>query len=236
MSYGPDQILEGEGNSDYERYIRTSELLRLQKGPDEWVHRDELLFTVVHQTSELWLKLATSEISQSLEYLAAINPKMALRLFPRILLCIEYCHEPLDMLEQMSPWDYQQVRRALGHGSGFDSPGFNSVRKVIPGLWDEFTRLLEAEGLTLLELFLNHEEHDELYRLAEGLFEIDERMYLWRTRHFKVVERSIGAKVSGTQGTPVEVLGRLNSFLFFPELWEIRTTITNYAISQEGEN
>ena len=37
MSYGPDQILEGEGNSDYERYIRTSELLRLQKGPDEWV-------------------------------------------------------------------------------------------------------------------------------------------------------------------------------------------------------
>ena len=96
--------------------------------------------------------------------------------------------------------------------------------------------MLEAEGLTLLELFLNHEEHDELYRLAEGLLEIDERMYLWRTRHFKVVERSIGAKVSGTQGTPVEVLGRLNSFLFFPELWEIRTTITNYAISQEGEN
>ena len=89
MSYGPDQILEGEGTSDYERYIRTSELLRLQKGPDEWVHRDELLFTVVHQTSELWLKLATSEISQSLEYLAANNPKMALRLFPRILLCIE---------------------------------------------------------------------------------------------------------------------------------------------------
>ena len=115
MSYGPDQILDGEGNSDYERYIRTPELLSLQKGPDEWLHRDELLFTVVHQTSELWLKLATSEISQSLEYLAADNPKMALRLFPRILLCTEYCHEPLDMLEQMSPWDYQQVRRPPPH-------------------------------------------------------------------------------------------------------------------------
>ena len=56
---------------------------------------------------------------------------MALRLFPRILLCISYCHDPLDMLEQMSPWDYQQVRRALGHGSGFDSPGFNSLRQSI---------------------------------------------------------------------------------------------------------
>ena len=48
MSYGPDQILEGAGESDYERYIRTPELLSLQKGPGEWLHRDELLFTVVH--------------------------------------------------------------------------------------------------------------------------------------------------------------------------------------------
>jgi tryptophan 2,3-dioxygenase len=236
MSYGPDQILEGAGNSDYERYVRTVELLSLQKSPDEWMHRDELLFAVVHQSSELWLKLVTSEVNQAITYLEEDNPKMALRLFPRILLGIKYCHDQLDMLEQMSPWDYQQVRRALGHGSGFDSPGFNSIRKSVPKLWVQFTRALKNEKLELLDLFLNHQDHDELYRLAEGLLEIDERMFLWRNRHFKVVERSIGSKVSGTQGTPVEILGRLNSFLFFPELWDIRTTITNYAIAQEGEN
>ena len=38
--------------SDYERYLNTEELLRLQKGPAEWVHRDELLFQVVHQSSD----------------------------------------------------------------------------------------------------------------------------------------------------------------------------------------
>ena len=53
MAYGPDQILEGLGNSDYERYIRTPELLALQKGPEQWLHRDELLFTVTHQTLSL---------------------------------------------------------------------------------------------------------------------------------------------------------------------------------------
>lgn len=236
MSYGPDQILAGAGNSDYERYVRTVELLSLQKNPEEWLHRDELLFAVVHQACELWLKLATSEVNQAVEYLAADKPRMALRLFPRILLGIKYCHESLDMLEQMSPWDYQQVRRALGHGSGFDSPGFNAIRLAIPGLWTQFQRALTAANIDLLQLFLHHEEHDELYLLAEALLEVDERMYLWRSRHFKLVERSIGAKVSGTQGTPVEVLGRLNSFIFFQELWDIRTTITNYAISQEGEN
>ena len=54
-------VLPGEARSDYERYLNTEELLALQKGPDEWVHRDELLFQVVHQSAELWLKLATSD-------------------------------------------------------------------------------------------------------------------------------------------------------------------------------
>ena len=48
----------GPGASDYERYLRTDELLALQKTPEEMEHRDELLFQTVHQSSELWLKLA----------------------------------------------------------------------------------------------------------------------------------------------------------------------------------
>ena len=69
MAYGPDQILEGAGNSDYERYIRTVELLSLQPVPETWKHRDELLFTVVHQTSEIWLKHCSAEAIQAVEYL-----------------------------------------------------------------------------------------------------------------------------------------------------------------------
>jgi tryptophan 2,3-dioxygenase len=236
MAYGPDQILEGLGKSDYERYIRTPELLSLQKSPDEWLHRDELLFAITHQTAELWLKLATSEAYQIANYLADGNIRMALRLVPRILLCIQYADEGMAMLDQMTPWDYQQVRRALGHGSGFDSPGFNSIRKAIPTLGKELNRLVEKEGVPLLTIFLEHEKHDELFSLAQALLEIDQAMFMWRQRHFKIVERSIGTKVSGTQGTPVEVLSKLNSFNFFPELWDIRTTITNHAIAEEGEN
>ena len=58
-------LLEGSGASDYERYLRTDELLALQKTPEEWVHRDELLFQTVHQSSELWLKLASSEVEEA---------------------------------------------------------------------------------------------------------------------------------------------------------------------------
>ena len=51
-------VLPGPGASDYERYLRTDELLSLQKPAEERVHHDELLFQTVHQSSELWLKFA----------------------------------------------------------------------------------------------------------------------------------------------------------------------------------
>jgi len=234
MSYGKDQILAGAGNSDYERYLRTEELLSLQKGPDDWVHRDELLFTVVHQSSELWLKLATSELTQAIAHLRENKTPAALRLLKRIAMCIDYTTEQLNMLEEMSPWDYQQVRRALGHGSGFDSPGFNAIRKTMPELAEAFRAQVARSNLSLLELFLKHDEFEDLYQLAERILDVDEQLTLWRAFHFRVVERSIGANVFGTQGTPVEVLGRLRDQTFVPELWAIRTELTNYAVAQEG--
>jgi tryptophan 2,3-dioxygenase len=234
VSYTKPPVLAGSGKSDYENYLRTDELLSLQKDSDQWEHRDELLFTIVHQTSELWLKLASSEVAEAIEKLRKDNLREPQRLLSRAVLCIHQTHNALDMLEKMSPWDYQQVRRALGHGSGFDSPGFNRLRKLIPDLGKEFHRLLQAKDIDLLALFLDDRNQEDLFQLAEWMLELDERVSLWRSRHFKVVERSIGSGVSGTQGTPVEVLERLNSFSFFPELWEIRTQITNYAMEQES--
>lgn len=231
MSSGPDPILEGPGRSDYERYIRTDELLSLQKGPDSWEHRDELLFTVVHQSSELWLKLACSECDEARRLLAltpaAIYP--AVRHLGRVLRCLHYSTEQLDMLEEMTPWDYQQVRLALGHGSGFDSPGFNAIRTRMPDLGRDFFAMVAARGLALRDLYVQHELHDDLHSLAEMLISIDEAFIDWRDRHFRVVERSIGFDVVGTQGTPVQVIGDLRERQFFPELWRVRGELTRYA-------
>ena len=51
----------GRGELDYEKYVRTPELLALQTPPEERVADDELLFQVAHQTQELWLKLLSHE-------------------------------------------------------------------------------------------------------------------------------------------------------------------------------
>jgi tryptophan 2,3-dioxygenase len=225
--YAP--ILEGPGQSDYERYLRTDELLALQKGPDEWVHRDELLFQTVHQSSELWLKHAWVEVEEATRLVEARDVAGALRLLRRANESLSYVMGFLEHLELMSPWEYQEVRRVLGHGSGFDSPGFREIRRVSPPLLDAFNALRRERGLSVLEVYTRGREHEDLYQLAEALTEWDERVGVWRFRHFKVVARIIGEDVVGTQGTPVELLAGLIKHKMYPELWSVRTELTELA-------
>src|SRR5579864_9800854 len=131
-------VLPGLGASDYERYLRTDELLSLQKRPEERVHHDELLFQTVHQSSELWLKLATTEVDEAAERVEQQDLAGAIRLLRRSVLCLQYITTQIEMLNQMSPWEYQQIRVVLGHGSGFDSPGFRRVPKVTQRIWLAF--------------------------------------------------------------------------------------------------
>ena len=227
-------ILPGTAASDYERYLRTDELLSLQKSPDELVHRDELLFTTVHQSSELWLKLAAFEVETAAGLIRDRESAGALRLLRRAHDCLKNVLAALDMLEHMSPWEYTSfVRPLLGHGSGFDSPGFREVRRVSPMLGDAFHRLRRDAGLSVLDVYRFGRDHEELYQLAEALVEWDERVTLWRVRHFKVVERIIGGEVIGTQGTPVELLGKLIHKQLYPELWSVRNDLTNLAKREE---
>jgi tryptophan 2,3-dioxygenase len=215
-------VLPGQGASDYERYLRTDELLALQKTPEEMTHRDELLFQTVHQSSELWLKLATTEVDDAAALLEQGQVEPAVRLVRRAVLSIELITKQLDMLEQMDPWEYQQIRVVLGHGSGFDSPGFRRVPKVTQRIAQAFNRVLEGAGLSLVELYQHGREHEALYQLAEALTDWDSRVWVWRFRHYTVVARSLGEQAIGTQGTPVEVLSRLIEQRYIPRLWKTR--------------
>ena len=225
--YAP--VLPGDAPSDYERYLRTDELLALQKTGAERVHHDELLFQVVHQSSELWLKHAGFEVATATAEIREGDLSAAIRLLRRATLGVRLVTTQLEMLEQMSPWEYQTVRRVLGHGSGFDSPGFRTIAEVSPRLGDALSSVLEGAGLDPVELYKRGREFEDLYQLAELLVDWDARVSLWRSHHYKVVERIIGANVVGTQGTPVELLQRLPNNQFYPWLWEARTALTEAA-------
>ena len=218
-------ILDGPGENDYARYMRTDELLSLQRGPDERVYHDELLFQTVHQSTELWLKHACSEIEEAIAQMERGQIDAAARLLARASLGIELITQQLEMLRHLMPWSFQLVRTVLGHGSGFESPGWNATRRVSRQLSSAFDALLERHDVDLGELYRGSPD-EPMYRLAEALIEWDDRIASWRARHFKIATRIIGHGAVGTKGTPVDALAGLLSQKFFPRLWRVRSELT----------
>jgi tryptophan 2,3-dioxygenase len=222
-------ILPGKGASDYERYLRTDDLLSLQKSPDTFSHKDEMLFLVVHQSEELMMKGAAWELGRARELVEAGDFASACRLMRRANPMIEHCITILHLLETITPFDYQIIRAGLGHGSGLDSPGFLSLLHMGPRLGDAFHAQLQKAKLTLMELYRRHDEFFGLHEVAECLLDFDERMHLFRFHHLKLAQRIIGGGVIGTMGTPVEVLHQRMEHLFYKDLWDIRNQITAEA-------
>lgn len=230
-------ILPGKGASDYERYLRTDELLSLQKRSDELLHPDELTFQVVHQSSELLMKGAAFELERALVHIEAGDLLNAARLIRRANTEIEYPISLLHILETITPYEYHVIRAGLGHGSGLDSPGFLALLHIGPRLGQAFYHQLQLAGLTVGELYRRHAEFFGLHDVAERLLDFDERMHLFRFHHLKLAQRIIGGGVVGTMGTPVEVLHQRMEHLFYKELWDVRNQITakaNDAMAKNG--
>lgn len=221
-------VLDGPGVSDYERYLRTDELLALQKTPEEMAHRDELLFQTVHQSSELWLKHACFELDAAAGLVGEGALARAGSLVRRAVLGVQLITGQLAMLDHLSPWEYMEIRKVLGHGSGFDSPGFVKLKSATARLGQALQAVLVESALSLDELHKQAREHENLYQLAEVMTDWDEALCLWRYKHLLVVERIIG-NVVGTQGTPVDQLRALLEHRYYPELWHVRTRLTGAA-------
>ena len=76
-----------------------------------------------------------------------------------------------------------------------------------------------------LGVYHNADKGWDLYELAERMVDLDYNFQLWRAHHLKTVERIIGYK-PGTGGTGgVSYLAKALELKFFPELWQIRTSM-----------
>lgn len=222
-------ILPGKGNSDYERYLRTDELLGLQKPPQEMRHADELTFQVVHQSSELLLKGVAWELQRARELIEQGDFADAARLMRRANHMLDYPISMLHVLETITPYDYHVIRAGLGHGSGLDSPGFLALLHIGPRLGDAFHAQLQKARLSVDDVYRRHHELFGLHDVAERLLDFDERVHLFRFHHLKLAQRIIGGGVIGTMGTPVEVLHQRMEHLFYKDLWDVRNQITAKA-------
>src|SRR5437870_4402704 len=172
MSAHIGPILEGRGDSDYERYIRVPELLELVKPAKLLAHPDERLFQTTHQTAELWLHHVDYEIDRIVELIRGDETAHAADLLERATRIINLLRQQVVILETMAPADYHVIRTtSLGRGSGQESPGFAKLVDVGKRLWPPFDELLARRGASLIEIRREPHRDEELFRLVQAMLD-----------------------------------------------------------------
>ena len=111
----------------YGSYLNIDELLALQRPQSEPAHHDEMLFIVIHQVYELWFKQMLHEVEAVVRYLGADDPLKATRAFARIHAVQRVLEQQVDVLETMTPHEFNAFRNLLNPASGFQSVQFREL-------------------------------------------------------------------------------------------------------------
>lgn len=157
----------------YTNYLKVQELLDLQKPKSEPVEHDEMLFIIIHQSYELWFKQILHEFDKLRRDLEAGRTWASAKTMRRVLTILKTMVSQVDILETMTPLEFNSFRGFLEQASGFQSVQFREmeilcgmrskhiieVHKDQPGLqqqlldrqkehtlWESFCAFLQAKG------------------------------------------------------------------------------------------
>ena len=169
-------------SQSYSDYLQLDRLLSAQT-PNTLEH-DEMLFIIVHQTSELWMRLMLHELDSVLEYVRRDELDPSFKRLARISRVQEQLLSTWEVLSTMTPADYSSFRNALGRSSGFqsvqyrllefmlgnknpdmivvhkrDPAHYERLRRALvgPSLYDEVLRLLSRRGYGVPEEYINRD-------------------------------------------------------------------------------
>ena len=106
-------------------------------------HHDELLFIVIHQVYELWFRQLLHEIEAAIRSLRASAPLQAHKHFRRILAIQRLLEQQVDVLETMTPQDFNAFRSQLNPASGFQSAQFREIEFLCGAQKTSYLRFLE---------------------------------------------------------------------------------------------
>ena len=170
----------------YTSYLDLDRILSAQH-PVSGAH-DEMLFIIVHQASELWLKLCLHELTAARDCIARDELRPAFKMLSRVARAQGQLIHSWEVLSTMTPHDYSQVRPHLGQSSGFQSAQYRLMEFLLggrnpdmvtmheatpdvaqalreeldrPSIYDEAVRLLAKRGFAMPDDVMSRQLHDE---------------------------------------------------------------------------
>jgi len=120
----------------YASYLAIDELLKLQKPlskvtGSEGPEHDEMLFIIIHQSYELWFKQLIHEFEAAGKSLETGDTHRSLAILGRIRTILKVCVTQVDILETMTPLQFNAFRGYLSSSSGFQSAQFRKVEALL---------------------------------------------------------------------------------------------------------
>ena len=233
----------------YPSYLALEQLLDLQRPRSNPEHPDEMLFIVVHQSSELWFKVLLRDFETLVGAFEKRDAGLALWQMQRINGIMRIVSAQLSSLALLPPQHFAAFRTNLGTSSGSQRVQFRAIEaasglredwfvKMLtdqgkipraiqkwldrPSLQEMFLQFLEKEGTTLEQCYLGPGPKIHIF-IAEQLLEYEMEFGQWRFVHAQLVERMLGPATTGTGGSSgASMLHRTTSIRFFPKLAEVR--------------
>ncbi len=169
----------------YGSYLRVDELLSLQQPASRPAEHDETLFIIIHQVYELWFKQVLHELDELVDYFDRGRPALSAHQLQRVRTIFKTMVSQVDILETMTPLEFDSFRSFLQNASGFQSAQFRELEYLLgqkdpahmerfpegsrgraalerryeePSLWDSFIRYLDREpNYHIPDEFLNRD-------------------------------------------------------------------------------
>ena len=151
----------------YGGYLRLDKVLSAQTPLSDPPHHDEMLFIIMHQVAELWIKLNLHELQAAVTHLRADNLDPCLKILARVSQIQRQLFEQWGVLETLTPVEYVEFRDVLGPASGFQSLNYRKMEFLLgnknSGMLKVFAH--EPEGQReLQEILENPSVYDEFLR------------------------------------------------------------------------
>ncbi|PLS16774.1 tryptophan 2,3-dioxygenase [Bacillus sp. M6-12] len=117
--------MEKEIRTDFKKAMSYGDYLHLDKILSSQHrlsgHHDEMLFIVIHQASELWMKLAIHELTAARQCIRNNDLEPSFKMLSRVSRIQQQLIQSWNVLSTLTPADYMQFRDKLGQSSGFQS-------------------------------------------------------------------------------------------------------------------
>ena len=177
----------------YGDYLRLDMILSAQQPLTE--QHDERLFIIIHQATELWMKLVLHELEAAIAAIERDELRPAFKMLSRVSRIQSQLIQSWDVLSTMTPADYLTFRDRLGQSSGFQSHQYRQIEFLFgnkneamlephrdrpeiharlletlkrPSLYDAVLRLMAARGLPIPDEVL-HRDVTKRYSAHPGV-------------------------------------------------------------------